>query len=192
MYKQRKQSSRKKLFIGLLIIVLVAGGIILYIHQHDKKSLNLAANKSSKTAVQGTASKSTQQPTKNQVTTNNNTGQGGVVDQNGQTSGSLPPSSQWVSSTSGDITLQQPSPNTTVQSGDTLSGLAKVSNVQFILSDNSVGLIAQGNLNVVNGKFSGILQFTPHSSGGKLEVYYPNPANGAEEDIIEIDVNFNP
>lgn len=192
MYKQRKQSSRKKLFIGLLIIVLVAGGIVLYIHQHDKKSLNLAANKNNKGVVQGTTSKQSQQPTQHQVVTNNNTGQGGVVDQNGQTSGSLPPSSQWVSSTSGDITLQQPSPNTTVQSGDTLSGLAKVSNVQFILSDNSVGLIAQGNLNVVNGKFSGTLQFTPHSSSGKLEVYYPNPANGAEEDIIEIDVNFNP
>jgi hypothetical protein len=63
--------------------------------------------------------------------------------------------------------------------------------VQFILTDNSVGLIAQGTLTVVNGKFSGMLQFTPHSNSGKLELYYPNAANGAEEDIIEIDVSFN-
>jgi len=192
MYKQRKRPGKKKLLLGLLIIVLVVGGVALYIHQHDKKNLNLAANKGNKTVAVGTTSKPTQQPTQHQVATNNNTSQGGVVDQNGQTGGSLPPSSQWVSSTSGDITLQQPSANTTVQSGDTLSGLAKDSNVQFILTDNSVGLIAQGNLNVVNGKFSGILKFTPHSNSGKLEVYYPNPANGAEEDIIEIDVNFNP
>ncbi|MGH7195069.1 MAG: hypothetical protein ACREJM_16270, partial [Candidatus Saccharimonadales bacterium] len=92
---------------------------------------------------------------------------------------------------SGNITLQLPSPNSTIKTGDSITGLAKVSTVQFILTDNSVGMIAQGNLKVVNGKFSGTLQFTPHSSSGKLEVYYPNPTNGAEQDIVEINVNFN-
>ena len=189
MPKQRKRSGAEKLLLGLLVIVIAAGAVLLWMRHHDKKNLNLATNKSSQGTVKGTPSK----PTPHQVTTNSTpTGGGGVVDKNGQTSGSLPPSSQWVSSTSGNITLQQPSPNTTVKSGDTLGGLAKVSSVQFILTDNSVGLIAQGNLSVVNGKFSGTLQFTPHAGSGKLEVYHPNPANGAEEDIITIDVNFSP
>ncbi|HUD10508.1 MAG TPA: hypothetical protein VMR28_02425 [Candidatus Saccharimonadales bacterium] len=187
---KRSGTNKKKLLFGLLIIVLVIGAVAIYWHYHNK-NLNLAANTSSQTAPKGATSKASQQPTKQSTVTNTTTDKGGVIDQNGQATGSLPPSSQWVSSTSGIITLQQPSPNTTVNSGDTLSGLAKVNDVQFILSDDSVGLIAQGNLTVVNGKFSGILQFTPHSNGGKLEVYYPNPTNGAEEDIIEIDVSFN-
>jgi hypothetical protein len=189
MNKQHRRSGAEKLLLGLLVIVIAVGGVLLWVRHHDKKNLNLATSKSSQNPVKGATSK----PTPHQATTTNSnpTGQGGVVDKNGQTSGSLPPSSQWVASASGNITLQQPSPNTTVKSGDTLSGLAKVSSVQFILTDNSVGLIAQGNLNVVNGKFSGTLQFTPHAGSGKLEVYYPNPANGAEEDIITIDVNLS-
>ncbi len=176
----------KKVLLGLLI-VLVAGGAWIY-HNHNSNP-NLAASKS-KSKVTGTTSKPTPHKVPESTVTNGNR-DGGVVDQNGKTSGTLPPSSQWVLSTSGNITLQLPSPNTTVRSGDTLSGLAKVSSVQFILKDNSVGLIAQGNLKVVDGKFSGILKFTPHSNSGKLEVYYPNPSNGAEEDIVEINVSFS-
>ncbi len=188
MYTQRKHSGTKKLFVGLLVILLVVLGALLYLHNH-KKSPNLAANQSSQTPVKGTTSK----PTPHQAATNNGvSNQGGVIDHNGKTSSTLPPASLWVSSTSGAITLQQPSPNTVVHPGDSLSGLAKVSSVQFILKDDSVGLIAQGNLAVVNGKFSGTLQFTPHAKTGKLEVYYPNSTNGAEEDIIEINVSFSP
>jgi len=185
----KRKSSSKKEVLGLLIIGLVLCLIFLTYKHYHKKNLNLAADRGSQPVAKGTTSI----PIQHQVTTNNGTtAGGGVLDKNGQTSGSLPPSALWVVSDSGNLTLQQPSPNTIVHSGDTLSGLAKVNSVQFILTDNSVGLIAQGNLNVVNGKFSGTLQFTPHSSNGKLEIYHPNPANGAEEDIIEIDVNFQP
>jgi hypothetical protein len=184
--KNKKVALRKPVFIGI-IIVLIAVAMGFYFHQKNTDKSNLAGN-IGKTPVTGTTSK----PTGVQLPTNTSAGQsGGVVDNNGQTNGNLPPSSQWVSSSSGNITLQQPSPNSVVKSGDTLSGTAKVSNVQFILTDNSIGLIAQGNLNIINGKFSGKLQFTPHSNNGKLEVYYPNPANGAEEDIVEINVSFN-
>lgn len=185
--KRNRTSQKKVLLIGLVGLAVIAGTILLYRHYH--KNMNLAASQGQQ-AVQGTTSK----PTTPQLPTNSSvgTGQGGVVDKNGQASGSLPPASDWVSSSNGDITLQQPSANSTVVSGDSLSGQAKVSTVQFILSDDTVGLIAQGNLNVVNGKFAGTLQFTPHSSSGKLEVYTPNPSNGAEEDVIDVDVNFNP
>jgi hypothetical protein len=110
--------------------------------------------------------------------------------QNAQTS-SLPPASQWSTSANGDITLQEPVNGGTVGSGSVISGLAKVSSVQFILVDNSVGLIDQGNLTVTDGKFTGTMEFTSHSSAGKLSIYYPNPTNGKEEDIISIDVNFS-
>ncbi len=177
--KANKKRSHRKLWliVPVIAVILILGWYFLY----HKDNSNLTAK------VQGT--KST--PTTPQLPTNttvNNTG--GVTNQNVKTS-TLPPSSDWVSSSDGDITLQEPSSGTVFESGDTIAGLAKVSNVQFILTDDTVGLIAQGNLNVTNGKFSGTIQFTPHSSSGKLEVYYPNPSNGAEEDIIDIDVNFN-
>ena len=182
-----KSGHKKFIFVGV-IVILVAAAVGLYLHGHNNTSSNLAMSHTKQT-VKGSTSK----PTPHQISSNNSAGpSGGVIDKNGQTSGYLPPSSQWVSSSSGNITLQQPSPNSVVRSGDTLSGLAKVSSVQFILTDNSVGLIARGNLNVVDGKFSGTLMFTSHSKSGKLEVYYPNPKNGAEEDIIDIDVSFSP
>jgi len=183
MTKKSKKRSQKFIFIGLSILVVLAG-LYLWHHYYDKPKIAVTATVH--TPVQGT--KST--PTTPQVSTNN-LSSGGTTDNNGQTSGTLPPSSDWVMSTSGDITLQQPAASTSVKTGDTISGLANVSNVQFILTDNSVGQIDQGNLSVVNGKFSGTLQFTSHSSSGTLQVYYPNPSNGAEEDIINIDVNFS-
>lgn len=188
MYKQRGSVSKKVLAVGIVVVLLIAGG--LYLHFHNRNPKNLVNSKGSNT-VTGSTSK----PTQHQEPTNGSSsisGQsGGATDNNGQSTQSLPPSSQWVSSNSGNITLQLPSPNATIKTGDSLTGLAKVSTVQFVLTDNSVGMIAQGNLKVVNGKFSGTLQFNPHSSNGKLEVYYPNPTNGAEQDIVEINVNFN-
>lgn len=187
MYKRGPTTNNKRLYyLGIVVVLAVAVG--LYLHFHNKNP-NLAISHSNQPA-QGTTSK----PAPHKVpttSTQNPTQSGGVVDKNGQASGSLPPASQWVSSSSGKITLQEPSPNGVIKSGDDLIGLAQVSTVQFVLKDDAAGQIAQGNLNVINGKFSGVLQFTPHASSGKLEVYYPNPGNGAEEDIVVINVNFN-
>jgi hypothetical protein len=185
--------SHKKTYIGLVVLlVIIAAGVTfgsIKYHNDNLKTKNNLAVTNPKSVIKIKAATSTPQaPT---VASNNTLNPGGVVDKSGQNSGTLPPSSDWVSSASGDITLQQPSPNTTVQNGDIISGTANVSSVSFILTDNSVGLIDQGNLNVVNGKFSGLLEFQPHSSNGKLQVYYSDPANGSEKDIIEIDINFN-
>jgi hypothetical protein len=183
MRKRTKHTANKRLWIALAVLCVVAlAAGAWYWRQHSKESEQPVVQN-----VTGTPS----QPTEHQIPTNSPTGQGGVTDNNGQVTGSLPPASQWKSSTSGKITLQQPTAGSTVSSGATLSGLAQVDTVQFILKDNAVGQIAQGTLNVVNGKFSGTLQFTPHAKTGELELYYPNPNNGAEEDIVNIDVNFN-
>lgn len=191
MSAKRKNKSKKKLYAvsGLIFVIIAAG--ISYKIIHKNNTNNLAINSSSK-QVTGATSKSTSQPSSSQTpATSTPTNSGGVVDKNGQSASNLPPSANWATSSSGDITLQLPSLNQTLQSGDTIAGLANVSMVQFILTDNSVGQIAQGNLSVVNGKFSGTLYFTAHADSGTLEVYYPNPNNGAEEDIVSIDVNFS-
>jgi len=176
----------RKLFIVIIILALITGSV-LCILWHDKKIFTARVSSNSSVGTKSSSSKSTTHV----PTSNNSTSSGGVLNQNGQTTGTTPPSSEWVSSSNGALTLQQPIANSTIQSGDTISGVANVSNVQFILTDSAVGLIDQGNLSVVNGKFSGTLQFTPYSGIGTLQVYYPNPNNGAEEDIVNISVNFN-
>ncbi|HEV2402957.1 MAG TPA: hypothetical protein VGS08_02030 [Candidatus Saccharimonadales bacterium] len=173
----RKRSPRNYWPIGLVIAtILILGWYFLY-RSSPAPTIKVKGTKSTPTAPQ--------LPTN---TTGNNTG--GITNQKVNTP-TLPPSSDWVSSSNGDITLQEPSSGTLFKSGDPIVGLARVNSVQFILTDNTVGLIAQGNLSVDNGKFSGTVQFTPHANSGKLEVYYPNPSNGAEDDIVDVDVNFS-
>jgi hypothetical protein len=184
-----KSTNRKKVVILLIGLILVGAGTFLYLHNNHKNKQNLVNTKQGKTVTGTTSSPSSHNPSD---ATNSSQGQsGGVTDKNGQVSGSLPDPSLWVASNSGKLTLQQPSHNTIVKSGDTISGISKTdSDVQFVLTDDSVGQIAQGSLKVVNGKFSGLLQFTPHSKSGRLEVFHPNPDNGAEEDVVEINVNY--
>jgi hypothetical protein len=183
MVTKNKTKNRKKLFSAVVLLLVLAVALFL-VQRHYRKPKSAPA-----TTTRSSAANQPSQNTPSPAPTKANPG--GVVDKNGQVSGSVPPASQWTTSTSGNITLQQPAAGSIVQTGDTISGLAKVSTVQFILTDNSVGLIDQGTLNVVNGKFAGTLAFAVQSDGGKLEVYSPNPTTGAEEDIININVNFS-
>lgn len=96
---------------------------------------------------------------------------------------------QWAISNSGQLTLKQPVAQATLKSGDDLSGSAKVSRVQYRLKDNQVGVIAQGFLNVINGNFSGTLQFTSHASSGRLDVFSSDPT-GVEINEVQVPVNF--
>ena len=191
MATKRKNKRNNKLYtIGTIIVALILVGTFYEIGH--KTSQNNTADSTSKHITANT-SQPTSQPSASQTPSiATPTNSGGVVDKNGQSVSSLPSSSDWTTSSSGNITLQLPTANQTLQSGDSITGLANVSAVQFILKDDSVGQIAEGNLNVVNGKFSGTLYFTPHSESGELEVYYPNPNTGAEEDTVSIDVNFSP
>src|SRR5579864_1637927 len=134
MVRRKKTKNPKNLVLVALAVLLIvgAGAWLLKRHYTSKKAPPITATTSSP-ANQPT--ESTTGPTSTKATP------GGVVDKNGQTTGALPPASQWTTSASGNITLQQPTAGSLVQTGDTLSGLAKVATVQFILTDNSVGLI---------------------------------------------------
>lgn len=173
----------------IVLLVLVAGGFYWwhFVRTPASKVVTKAGNFSSNTKPSNSANNPT---AKKQPTGNSNIGRtiSGATDTNGQ-SGTATNSSQWITSTSGNITVEQPIANATFASGDTLSGTAKVSSVNFRLIDNSVGVISEGSLNVVNGKFSGKINFTPHSSGGQLDVFSTD-ANGAEINEIQIAIKY--
>jgi type II secretory pathway pseudopilin PulG len=177
------KNSKVIILTTIVVIVLVVVIGVFFLYKYDKNQNSITSSSLGK-IKQTINSESGGSSTANSI-------QGGVKDNGGQSTSTTIPSSEWTASSNGDITLQQPIANSTLASGDKISGIANVNNVQFILSDSTVGLIDQGNLNVVNGSFSGSLQFTPHAKVGTLEIYYPNPSNGAEEDIINVNVNYD-
>ena len=113
---------------------------------------------------------------------------GGATDTHGS-SQSSPPSSQWTSSASGVITVKSPAPNATLKSGDTISGSSSASEINYRLSDDKVGVIAQGTLTVDSGNFSGILHFQTHGTSGRLDIFTTN-AMGVEYNEVQINVGF--
>ncbi len=54
----------------------------------------------------------------------------------------------------------------------------------------TVYVISTNSINVINGKFSAVVNFKPVSQSGRLDVYSTDP-NGKEINLIEIPVNFN-
>jgi hypothetical protein len=183
--KTQNKNNKPKLLSAVFVVVIAAIAIVYFIQHGDNTQQTQSTTSAVKTA-------STTVPTKGTPTTDNGTtNSGGVQTTPSTTTSTLPPESEWTTSSSGNITLQQPTANMPLASGDTITGLANVSTVQFILKDSQVGEIAQGSMNVTNGKFSGTLQFTPHASSGTLEVFYADPTDGAEKDIININVAFN-
>jgi len=120
----------------------------------------------------------------------------GVLDKNSvtldeNTITSTPQKNLWAYSDKRNITLQQPTTNSSIKSNDVISGLANgIKNITFVLRDNKNGVIDQGYIPVNNGRFSGYLTFKKHGNVGTLQVYYPNPSDGSEQDPIIIDVNY--
>lgn len=117
--------------------------------------------------------------------------QGTANDENGKvlTSGVSTNPDDWTTSSSGNIVVKLPTQNSTFKSGSAITGISSVGNVQYRLIDSSVGQIAQGQLNVVNGNFTATINFTAYSNGGQLDVYTTAP-NGSETNEVQIPVNF--
>ena len=176
----------KKYLLVILVLIAVLIGVLVYF----KDSKTVTYQTSSNSTVRSTPSK----PTPHQPSNNANTlpPSGSVTDNKGVIpKSSQTPSNKWTTSSDGNILLEYPYNGMALSKGQNISGTAKVKTVSFLLKDNSVGVIDQGTMTVVNGKFSGTLNFTPHSNGGELEVYTTNPNNGAEESVIDINVSFN-
>jgi hypothetical protein len=114
--------------------------------------------------------------------------QGGATDTHGSAS-TTTDSSQWVISENGYITVRSPLANTKLKDGSVVAGTAKVDQVSYRLTDNTVGVVAQGQLGVVDGKFSGSLHFTPKGTGGRLDVFSTD-TSGVEYNEVQINVGF--
>lgn len=120
-------------------------------------------------------------------TTTTNPSEGTVADTGG-TVANLPPSSQWANN--GPLTVYTPVQSSVLHSGDTLSGAYSGSGrVSFRLIDSVSGVISQGALVVVNGKYSGVFNFTTNATEGRVDIFN-QAADGTESNNVSITVRF--
>lgn len=117
--------------------------------------------------------------------------QGGVVDSNGIVSVPVPvpADNSGISSDSGLITLKSPIAKAKLTSGDEISGLAAVDKIQYRLVDTVAGVVSQGGLNVVDGRFAGKVYFNQYSNSAVL-VVYSFDALGREKNEIQVSVGL--
>jgi hypothetical protein len=193
--KIRKNNLRrvKVLIPSLLILaVLVIGALeltnVTHFFHKSPAPANIVTKAGKKTPTPVSNVSGTTKPTTKSPTSNNGTPSGSSTDTGGAAA-TTTNSSQWITSKSGVITLKQPIANSTLQDGVIISGSASVSQVNFRLIDNTVGVIDQGTLNVVNGNFSGILHFQSKATSGQLDVFSTGP-NAIEINEIQVSINF--
>jgi|SRR5665213_2534132 len=186
----KKSRSLKSLLLVVVVAVLIVGVLEATNTTHFFHSKHTAYTAPSNSqaikqlppqpAANNGEKKSAPSSTINQGTATDNHGAGTVTT----------PSSEWVTSTSGLLTVQQPTPNSTIKTGVALSGTAKLDQVQYRLTDDQVGVISQGTLSVVNGKFSGSINFHAYASSGRLDVFSSDPNNGREINEVQLPVGF--
>jgi len=117
-----------------------------------------------------------------------NEGTGLINDQRGVASTKTNPNN-WVTSTSGEITLHSPAKNDLVKTGIEVSGTSTLNNVSYRVIDNVSGVIAEGELIVVNGKFAGILNFNTSATEGRFDLF-GTKYDGVEFSNIETPIRF--
>lgn len=183
-----------RVLIVLVVAALVIAGLELtntthLFHKSPSKVVVTVGKPVVPPKKSSSSSSTASQPAPPKSPTGNNLVQsGGAIDNKGSCTPTAR-SSQWVTSQSRLITVKSPVANTTLKDGDQVIGSAGVNLVDYRLIDNTVGVLAQGTLSVVNGNFCGTLHFQPKGTGGRLDIYSTN-TQGVEYNEIQINVSF--
>lgn len=184
--------SNKRLFVSILVILALSVGAGYTIMQLQDRDSEIAESPEDDrfqydSEEQKELAESEENSDKEESNFEGTDSSGGIVDEPYEGN----ESADGVSSDSGNITLQSPGPGQTIGSGDRISGLAEADAVQYRIVDYERGVIAQGQMEVSNGTFSGSLSnFSPSGELGALEVYTFDEVTGTEKNRIEIEVGF--
>lgn len=177
-----KVTKRTILVTAIVVVVVVVAGY--FWHRHTEKPVAHTTSK------QQSAQSNFKSGGNHENSTNSGVTQGSATDNKGDKS--IAQSGAGVSSASGIVTVVSPAQNGTLASGDTVRGTATgVPQVQYRVIDNDVGVVAQGTLSVVNGTFSGTLQFRAHATMGRLDVYTLNN-QGQETNEVQMPIGMEP
>lgn len=187
-----KFSSRKKpILIGLVVSLLLIA--ILFILEKKQiinlysKPAEVPTSEAKTTSTAPTAQADFTDGNERPITRNEK--QEGLVQDTSGNVPSIPNQSHWSSSADGAITVYSPAKNSLITTGGSITGTSSMPNISFRLIDDVNGVIAQGSLSVVNGKFSGTFNFSTGGTNGRLD-FFSAAADGTESSNIEIPVRF--
>lgn len=116
-----------------------------------------------------------------------NRNEGTIQDTGGNAS--TTPQNQWSVSADQRVTVYTPAKNMLLKKDDPITGASSLGRVSFRLIDDVSGVIAEGSLSVVNGKYSGSFDFSTTGTSGRLDVFSVN-AEGVESSNVEVPVRF--
>jgi len=191
-----KNKSNKKIIITSTVLVAVLA-VCAFLELSGKTSLVLDRS-SNKTKSEEKAKTTSDAPTaqenftggdNREPTTQPSSGEEATVSDNRGNVGTPPPQTQWTTSPNGAIIVYSPARDTIITNGSTFTGKANSDTVSFRLIDNVSGVIAQGQISVVNGNFSGKFNFSTTASVGRLDIFNTKP-DGVEMNNVEIPVRF--
>lgn len=187
---KRKKNNRSKIILLAVVLVLLmsVAGYFIY-----KRSVN---NSEVVTEVRTTSTAPSAQADYTTNTNDNRTpakndsekGSAVVVDNQGQQT-TTPDQAQWTTSETGQITVYEPAKNQIATKGTIVSGVSSLPVVYYRVIDDVSGMIAQGQLSVVGGKFSGTLSFATTASNGRIDVYGADDS-GKELSSVELQIRF--
>lgn len=177
----------------VLALLLTGGWFTLSVQKEHTKITNQATKDMVKTTSEQPSAQENYSSTESDDnkslpgnTLGENRGSATVQDNGG--SGSTQTANPIVSTT-GEITVFSPSLNGLVKSGQSISGESNLSKINFRIIDSISGVIASGELTVVNGKFSGTTSYTTNAKEGRIDIF-GTKTDGTEFSNIEIPVRF--
>jgi len=192
MKKSKKNLSNRKLIYSLLIVVLilvVCVGFYFYRRNKENTADQQGEKDAKTTSLAPTAQEDFTDGDKRTIQeTNKDKGDATVSDNQGSITKITNPS-EWMTSSSHEITLYSPAQNQIVRNGDYISGESSLNIVSFRIIDDISGVISTGQLSVVKGKFSGTISFSTTASSGRLDIYGTRD-DGGEFSNVEVPVRF--
>ncbi|MDO8265895.1 MAG: hypothetical protein Q7T41_03055 [Candidatus Saccharibacteria bacterium] len=187
-YIKNNKSTLKKFVLFIFIVALAILSFYVFDRYKNRQKLNDSVTKTTSSApsAQDDFTGAEERPVLETPTEDK--GSASITDNQG-TIESTPSEEQWIVSKTGEITVYTPSVDQLLKSGNTLSGESALSIISYRVIDNISGVINEGKLSVVNGKFSGTISFTTTATEGRLDIY-SSKEDGVEFSNIEIPVRF--
>jgi hypothetical protein len=186
----RQKINKKTLLLTLLILVAIGAGVYYFFVMRNSEQEPQIIDTETQTTSEAPSAQSDftdgdeREPGN---TISENEGSAIVEDTGGRDSQNA--NSNPITSSSGQITVNQPSKNSTIKTGQVLSGTSKLDSVSFRIIDSISGMISTGKLQVVNGKFSGTMKFDTNAGEGRIDVF-GTKEDGREFSNINIPVRF--
>jgi hypothetical protein len=178
--------------ITVVVFLLIATGTYLFLGRNRKDAetaiySNGAETTSQQPSAQAEFTQGTEREPGNSL--NEGAGSASISDSRGAEA-NQEDNQTTLSSDSGKITLSSPYDSSVLANGSIINGVSSLARVNYRIIDDVSGVIATGSLEVVDGKFSGRIQFETSANKGRLDIFGLND-DLTEHSNIEVSVSFN-